>query len=97
MLTVFAIEKAQPRDKPYKLSDGSGLHLLVEPTGGKLWRFRYQFDRKEKMISLGSFPEVSLASARTKRDEARKLVRFRADRTLQAYADDARRRGRIVA
>jgi hypothetical protein len=91
MLTVFAIEKAQPRDKPYKLSDGSGLHLLVEPTGGKLWRFRYQFDRKEKMISLGSFPEVSLASARTKRDEARTLVADGIDPSQQKKLDRQQR------
>ena len=60
-LTLFAIQKA----KPCKLSDGNGLHLSTEVNGSRLWRFRYQFDRKEKMLSLGSFPEVSLASART--------------------------------
>ena len=87
MLTVFAIEKARPRDKPYKLSDGSGLHLLVESNGSKLWRFRYRFDRKEKMMSLGSFPEVSLASARTKRDEARKLVAAGTDPLQQKLHD----------
>lgn len=59
MLTALAIENAKPKQKSYKLSDGNGLHLLVEPTGSKLWRFRYQFGGKEKMISLGSFPEVS--------------------------------------
>ena len=83
MLTLFAIDGARPKAKPYKLSDGSGLHLLVEPNGSKLWRFRYQFDRKEKMMSLGSFPEVSLATARTKRDEARKLVATGTDPSLQ--------------
>jgi|HubBroStandDraft_6_1064221.scaffolds.fasta_scaffold209715_2 integrase len=83
MLTLFAIDGARPKAKPYKLSDGSGLHLLVEPNGSKLWRFRYQFDRKEKMMSLGSFPEVSLATARTKRDEARKLVAAGTDPSLQ--------------
>jgi integrase len=87
MLTVFAIEKARQRDKPYKLSDGNGLHLLVESNGSKLWRFRYRFDRKEKMMSLGSFPEVSLASARTKRDEARKLVAAGTDPSQQRLLD----------
>jgi len=87
MLTVFAIEKARPRAKPYKLSDGNGLHLLVEPNGSKLWRFRYHYDRKEKMMSLGSFPEVSLASARTKRDEARKLVAAGTDPLQQKLLD----------
>ena len=56
MLKLFEIQKARPKDKPYKLSDGGGLHLLVKTTGRKLWRFRYQFDRKEKMILFGSFP-----------------------------------------
>ncbi|HEU5017305.1 MAG TPA: integrase arm-type DNA-binding domain-containing protein, partial [Pseudolabrys sp.] len=73
-LSSFSVEKAKPRDKPYKLSDGDGLHLLINPNGSKLWRFRYRFGGKQKMIGFGSFPEVSLAAARDKRDEARKLV-----------------------
>jgi integrase len=74
MLTVFAIDRARAKDKPYKLSDGNGLHLLIEPNGSKLWRFRYSFARKEKMISLGSFPAVSLATARMKRDDAKRVL-----------------------
>jgi|HubBroStandDraft_2_1064218.scaffolds.fasta_scaffold22453_3 hypothetical protein len=74
MLTVFAIEKAWHQAKSYKLSDGNGLHLLVEPNGSKLWRFRYHFDRNEKMLFLGRYPDVSLAAARAKRDDARKLI-----------------------
>lgn len=66
MLTVLGIEKLKPKEKSYKVSDGNSLYLLVEPAGGKLWRIRYKFDRKEKMLSLGSFPEVSLADARAK-------------------------------
>ena len=50
-LTSFAVENAKPRDKPYKLSDGGGLHLLVT-AGSKLWRFRYQLAGKEKMLAL---------------------------------------------
>ena len=73
-LTLFALQNAKPKEKPYKLSDGEGLHLLVQPNGSKWWRFRYQFAGKEKMLSLGTFPEVTLASARTKRNEARSLV-----------------------
>jgi integrase len=86
-LALFAIQNAKPKEKPYKLSDGNGLHLLVEANGSKLWRFRYQFDRKEKMLSLGAFPEVSLASARTKRDDARKLVAEGKDPSLQKKLD----------
>ena len=74
MLYITGIEAAKPRDKPYKLTDGNGLHLLVNPNGSKLWRFRYRFASKQLMLSLGPFPEVSLASARQKRDEARRLV-----------------------
>ncbi len=65
-LTLFAIQNAKPKGKPYKLSDGGGLHLLVQPGGSKLWRFRYRFGGKENMLALGSFPEVSLASPYTK-------------------------------
>jgi hypothetical protein len=62
MLTALAIENAKPRDKPYKIADGSGLHLLVTTNGSKLWRFRYRFAGKQLMLSLGAFPEVSLAN-----------------------------------
>ena len=73
-LTLFAVQNAGPKEKPYTLSDGDGLHLFVRPNGSKWWRFRYQFGGKEKMLSLGTYPEVSLATARTKRNEARSLV-----------------------
>jgi hypothetical protein len=55
-LTQFAITKAAPGDKPYKLADGFGLHLLVQPGGGELWRFRYRFAGKENMLALGAYP-----------------------------------------
>jgi hypothetical protein len=74
VLTVFAIDKAKPTNKPYKLSDGQGLALLVEPNGSKLWRFRYRFAGKENMLTFGAYPEVSLADARDKRDAAGKLL-----------------------
>src|SRR6185312_1016484 len=63
-----------PRDKAYILTDGNGLCLLVMPHGRKLWRLRYRFGGKQNMLSLGAFPEVSLASARAKRDDARTLI-----------------------
>jgi len=74
MLTLFSIQNAKPRDKPYKLSDGNGLHLLVTPNGSKLWRLRYRFAGKQKMLGLGVFPDISLAQARLKRDDARRLL-----------------------
>ena len=59
---------------PYKLADEKGLYLLVTPSGGKLWRYKYRFDGKEKLLSIGAYPDVSLASARERRDAARKLI-----------------------
>lgn len=74
MLTQVGVLAAKPREKPYKLSDWNGLYLLIETNGSKLWRFRYQFDRKEKMLSFGSYPDVSIAQARQKRDDARSVL-----------------------
>ncbi|EPO7877303.1 TPA: tyrosine-type recombinase/integrase [Proteus mirabilis] len=73
-LTDMAIKKAKPREKVYSLGDGNGLSLIVEPNGSKGWRFRYQFNGKSKMISLGIYPVITLNEAREKRDNARKLV-----------------------
>jgi integrase len=73
-LTHTAIQKANSKQKPYKLFDERGLFLLVNPNGGKLWRFKYRFNGKEKQISLGIYPDVSLKDARDRRDDARKLV-----------------------
>jgi integrase len=86
-LTLFSIKNAKPREKPYKLTDGNGLYLLVNPNGSKLWRLRYRFSDKQNMLSLGAFPEVSLASARMKRDEARKLLANGIDPSQQKKLD----------
>ena len=53
------IRTAKPRKNPYKLFDGGGLFLLVTPSGGKLWHFKYRFDKKEKKLALGTYPEIS--------------------------------------
>jgi integrase len=73
-LTHTAVKNAKPRPKSYKLSDGEGLYLLVKPTGGKYWRFKYMYLGKEKLLAFGTFPETSLDEAREKRMAARKLV-----------------------
>lgn len=73
-LTNTAIANAKPASKPFKLYDESGLFLQVTPSGGKWWRFKYRFDAKEKLLSLGTYPEISLKSAREKRDKARSLI-----------------------
>jgi integrase len=87
MLKALHIERATPRDKPYKLSDGDGLYLLIETAGSKLWRFRYRFAGKEKMISFGAFPAVTLASARSKREEAKRLLADGKDPSEQKRED----------
>ncbi|HGX94086.1 MAG TPA: DUF4102 domain-containing protein [Candidatus Tenderia sp.] len=73
-LTDTAIKKAKPKGKQYKLFDERGLFLILTPKGGKWWRFKYRFDGKEKLLSLGTYPDVSLKQARDRRDEARKQV-----------------------
>lgn len=73
-LNDMQIRRAKPEAKAYTLGDGQGLSLLIEPNGSKSWRFRYRFAGKPKMISLGVYPTISLADARSRRDDARKLV-----------------------
>lgn len=72
-ITNLAIKNAEPREKPYRLSAGNGLYLEVSPTGGKLWRYKYRFGRKEKRLALGKYPDVSLSDARKAAYEARAL------------------------
>ena len=73
-LTDVAIRNAKPGIKPYKLGDSLGMYLLVQPTGGKLWRLKYRVDGREKKLGIGRYPEVSLADARKCRDEAREQI-----------------------
>jgi integrase len=70
-LTVLEVQKAKPKEKPYKLGDGGGLYLLVKPNGGKYWRVKYHFAGKERVLALGVFPDISLADARKRREEAK--------------------------
>lgn len=73
-LTDLVIKAAKPRDKPFKISDGHGLFLLVNPGGSKLWRWRYRFDCKEKLMALGEYPIVSLVRARELHFAGRKTL-----------------------
>ncbi len=73
-LTDTAIRRAKPQEKPYKLFDEKGMYLHVSAAGSKLWRLKYRFAGKEKTLALGIYPERSLAEARVKRDDARKLL-----------------------
>lgn len=73
-LTDSRLKAAKPQQKPYKLADGLGLVLLVNPNGSRLWRFRYSRNGREGMIGLGSYPATSLKEARERRDAARKQL-----------------------
>jgi integrase len=73
-LSDAKIRTAKPAEKPYKLADERGLYLLVNPTGGRLWRFKYRVGGKEKLLALGSYPDVGLKDARERRDAARAQV-----------------------
>lgn len=73
-LTIAAINAAKPRVSAYKLADGQGLYLLVSPSGGRLWRMNYRFLGHQKTLTFGSYPDVSLARAREKRADARRVL-----------------------
>ncbi|OPY67859.1 MAG: putative prophage CPS-53 integrase [Syntrophorhabdus sp. PtaU1.Bin050] len=73
-LTDTKVLKARSQEKRVTLFDGKGLFLLITPQGSKLWRFKYRYEGKEKLLSLGTYPEVSLSDARQRRDEARKQL-----------------------
>lgn len=68
------IESAKPQEKPYKMADGGGMYLLINNKGGKYWRLKYRFDGKEKLLSIGTYPEISLKEARQRREEAKKKL-----------------------
>ena len=73
-LTDTAVKTAKPTEKQRAMFDGGGLYLLVVPNGGKYWRFKYRFEGKEKQLAFGTYPEISLAKARERREEARRMV-----------------------
>ena len=73
-LTDTAVRNAKRRERPQKLSDGGGLHLLVNPDGARYWRMAYRYQGRQKTLALGVYPIVSLADARMARDAAKKLL-----------------------
>ena len=83
------VRNAKPRATPYKIADEKGLSLLVNPNGSKWWRFRYRVDGREKMLSLGIYPDVSLKKARERRDAQRTLVAESVDPSKKRQADKA--------
>lgn len=97
MLTPSGVQNAKPQAKPYKLTDGGGMFLVVTPTGGKWWRLKYRRpdSGKENLLSLGTFPEVSLRKARDRRDEARRQLADGIDPGVKRQADH--RAARVAA
>jgi len=86
-LSDLQIRKVKPKDKPFRLGDGLGLHLMVKPNGSKLWQFRFRYMGKEKLLSLGQYPIVTLADARKKRDNAKRLLEDGTDPSVQKKLD----------
>lgn len=93
-LTDTAVRKAKPTDKTQRLFDGGGLYLEITPAGGKRWRQKYRFTGKEKLLAHGTYPDVSLAEARERRDKARKLLANGVDPGQHRQAEGRRRRAR---
>jgi integrase len=90
-LSDSKVRNAKSKPKPYKISDGDGLFLVVTPAGSKYWRLRYFFAGREKLLALGVYPEISLADARDRRAQARRLIANGID------PGDARKEARRVA
>lgn len=86
-LSDFALRNAKPRGRAYRLADGDGLNLLVQPGGSKLWQLRYRFLGKENILSFGPYPLVTLVEARQKRDAAKKLLLNGTDPAAQRKLD----------
>jgi len=90
-LSDVAIRNAKPTGRPQKLSDGDGLYLQLNPNRSRWWRFRYRVGGREKLISLGTYPEVPLKLAGERRDEARRLVADGGDPSAKRQAERAAR------
>jgi len=73
-LSDINIRRAKPTEKPLRMYDGGGLYLEIQPTGGKLWRYKYRFGGKEKRLAIGIYPDVPLIDARRRHQEAREKL-----------------------
>jgi integrase len=74
-LTGLSIKQAKPKDKQYKLTDGEGMYLRVYPNGSKYWQLQFRFEGRQKILSFGVWPDISLKEARDKRFEAKKKIK----------------------
>ncbi|MEN4933651.1 tyrosine-type recombinase/integrase [Pantoea agglomerans] len=95
-LTELKVRNTKPSDKPVKLTDGNGMHLLITTNGSKYWRFQYRFAGKQKILALGVYPEVSLSEARRRRDEARQLVANHVDPSERRKAQKIESKGLLT-
>ena len=86
-LTDTEIKRAKPASEPYRMADGGNLFLLVTPSGGKLWRWAYRFEGKQKLMTFGKYPDVSLARARERHAQQRKLLAEGIDPMAQKKAE----------
>lgn len=91
-LTDKSVRALKPRERPYKKNDGKGLYLIVRPDGAKWWRFRYQWRGREKLLSLGTYPTVTLARAREKREVQVRLLDRNKDPAIVRKAEKEARR-----
>jgi len=96
-LTDTAIKRLKSEAKAYRVSDGKGLFIEVSPQGGKLWRWAYRFDGKQKKMGLGRYPEVSLAEARDRHQEARRLLATGADPMVERKIEKVRTSVKLVS
>ena len=92
-LSDTEIRRSKPGEKPYKLTDGRGLFWLVQPTGRKLWHFKYGFEGKEKLMALGPYPDVTLAMARERHQEARRLLASGVDPMAERKSEKVKTEG----
>ncbi|HDL6968847.1 TPA: tyrosine-type recombinase/integrase [Yersinia enterocolitica] len=86
-LNARQVDTAKRKEKPYKLSDGGGLFLLVNTNGSRYWRLKYRIAGKEKLLSIGVYPDITLAEARAKRDEAKRILAAGGDPSEEKKAD----------
>lgn len=92
-LTDASVRNSKPKDRPYKLADGHGLHLLVNPNGSRLWRLKYRVAGREKLLSIGPYPTISIKAAREARESAKGILAAGGDpsRTKQNAKQEAKR------
>jgi len=94
-LTARQVETSKPKEKAYKLSDGGGMYLEVAPNGSKYWRMKYRYAGKEKRLALGVYPSISLAQARAKREEAKRILALGDDPSLVKKAEKREKESQV--